>query len=83
MSYQSFSQVAEVVPTNPTCHGHGDGEPVNTMLCGSQGLGAPAWCQARASEVGEPSSRHWTTRDLPAPRNINQRELSQRPPSQR
>ena len=51
-------------------------------LCGWQGLGAPAWCQAWASEMGEPRSGHWTTRDLPAPRNINWQELSQRSPSQ-
>ena len=51
--------------------------------CGWQGLGAPAWCQVWASEVGEASSGHWTTRDLPGPRNINRRELPQRSPSQR
>ena len=33
-------------------------------------------------EVGEPRSGLWSTRDLPASRNINQRELSQRSPSQ-
>ena len=32
--------------------------------------------------MGEPSSGHWSTRDLLAPRNINRRELSQRSPSQ-
>ena len=53
-----------------------------TWLCGWQGLGAPARCQAWGSEVGELSSRHWTTRDLPAPCNINQRKLSQRSLSQ-
>ncbi|XP_066881555.1 paladin isoform X4 [Kogia breviceps] len=42
-----------------------------------QALGTPARCQVGASEVGEPSSGHWFTRDLPAPRNINQQELSQ------
>ena len=31
-----------------------------TWLCGWQSLGAPARCQARASEVGELSSGHWT-----------------------
>ena len=31
---------------------------------------APARHQGCASEVGEPSSGHWSTRDLPAPRNI-------------
>ena len=54
-----------------------------TWPCGWQGLGALAWCQAWASEVGEPSSGHWTTRDLLVPHNINWRELSQRSPSQR
>ena len=49
--------------------------------CGWQGLGALAGCHAWASEVGEPSSRHWTTRGLPAPHNINWQELSQRSPS--
>ena len=55
-----------------TCH----------MPCGWQSFGAPAGCQAWASEVGELRSGHWTTRDLLAPRNINQQELSQRSPSQ-
>ena len=32
--------------------------------------------------MGEPSSENWTTGDLPAPRNINQRELSQKSLSQ-
>ena len=50
--------------------------------CGWQGLGAPAGCQAWASEVGELSSGHWFTRDLPAPCNIKQWKLSQRSPSQ-
>ena len=49
---------------------------------GWQGHVAPTWCQAWASEVGELSSGYWTTRDLPAPRNINQQELSQWSPSQ-
>ena len=49
---------------------------------GWQGLGAPAGCQAWASEVGEPSSGHWTTRDLLAPCNINWWKLSQWSPSQ-
>ena len=48
-----------------------------------QGLGALAWCQAWDSEVGDPSSGYWTTRDLPAPGNIYQWELAQRSPSQR
>ena len=45
-------------------------------------LSAPGGCQAWASGVGEPSSGHWSTRDLPAPHNINRREPSQRSPSQ-
>ena len=57
--------------------------PFSSEPCGWQGLGAPAGCQACASEVGEPSSGYWSTRDLPAPRNIKQRKLSQRSPSQR
>ena len=40
--------------------------------CGWWSLGAPAW----ASKVGELNPGYWTTRDHPAPRNINQRELS-------
>ena len=46
------------------------------------GIGAPARCQACASEVGEPSLGHWSTRDLPAPRNIKRQKLSWRSPSQ-
>ena len=46
-----------------------------------------SWCsglvQAWTSEVGEPSSGHWTTGDLPAQHNISRRELSQRSLSQR
>ena len=42
-----------------------------------------SWCQAWASVVGEPSSGHWTTRDLPAPCNFKRQNLSQRSPSQR
>ena len=38
--------------------------------CGWQALGAPARCQGCASEVGEPSSEHWSTRYLPVPCNI-------------
>ena len=56
--------------------------PFSYELCGWQGLGAPAGCQAWASEVGEPRSGHWSTRDLPAPRNIIWQKLSQRSPSQ-
>ena len=51
-------------------------------LCGWKGLGALAGCQAWASEVGESSSGHWSTRDILAPWNMNRRELSQRSPSQ-
>ena len=50
--------------------------------CSWQGLGAVARCQACASEVTEPSSGYWSTRDLPAPRNNKQRKLSQRSLSQ-
>ena len=57
--------------------------PFSSEPCGWQGLGALARCQACVSEVGEPSSGHWSTRDLPAPCNIKQRKLSQRSPSQR
>ena len=38
--------------------------------CGGQALGAPARRQGCDPEVGEPSSGHWSTRDLPAPHNI-------------
>ena len=54
-----------------------------SLPCRGQGLGAPAGYQAWASEVGEPRSGHWTTRDLLAPCNINQWEFSQRSLSQR
>ena len=37
--------------------------------CGRKALGAPARHQGCASEVGEPTLGHWSTRDLPAPRN--------------
>ena len=53
-----------------------------TWPCGWQGLGALAEYQAWASEVGEPSSGHWSTRDLLAPCNIKWWKLSQRSPSQ-
>ena len=43
-------------------------------LCGGQALGAPARRQGCATEVGEPSSGHWSTRDLPASRNIKWRK---------
>ena len=55
---------------------------VSSMLCGWQGLGASARDQAWASEMGDPSSGHWTNRELLAPCNINQRALSQRSLSQ-
>ena len=42
--------------------------------CGWQALGAPARHQGCASEVGEPSSGHWSTRDLPAPHNIKRQK---------
>ena len=57
--------------------------PFSSELCGWQDLGAPAEYQAWALDVGELSSRHWTTREILVPRNINQRELSQRSLSQR
>ena len=46
--------------------------PFYSEPCGCQALVAPARCQGCASEVGEPTSGHWSTRDLPAPRNIKQ-----------
>ena len=64
----------------PQTHQKARNSPL-TWLCGWQGHGAPVGCQT--SEGGEPSSGHWITRDLPALHNINQRELSQRSPSQR
>ena len=53
-----------------------------TWPCGWQGLGALARCQVWASEVREPNSGHWSTRDFLVPHNNNWRELSQRSPSQ-
>ena len=44
--------------------------PFSSELCGRQALGAPGRHQACAFEVGEPNSGLWSTRDLPAPRNI-------------
>ena len=44
--------------------------PFYSEPCGWKALGAPARRQGCASEVGEPTSGHWSTRDLPAPRNI-------------
>ena len=57
--------------------------PKTSLLCGWQGLGARAGCQAWASEMGEQSSGHWSTWGLPVPCNIKQRKLSQRSPFQR
>ena len=57
--------------------------PFLSEPCHWQGLGAPAKCHAWASEVGQPSSGHWTTRDLPATCNIKWQKLSQRSLSQR
>ena len=56
--------------------------PFSSEPCGSQGLSAMVRCQVWASEVGEQSTRHWTTRDLLASHNINQQEISQRSLSQ-
>ena len=39
-------------------------------LCGWQGIGVPAGYQAWASELGEPSSGHRSTRDLLSQHNI-------------
>ena len=44
--------------------------PFYSEPCGGQALGATARRQGCASEVGEPSSGHWSRRDLPAARNI-------------
>ena len=57
--------------------------PFSSEPCGWQCLGALARCQACASEVREPSSGHWSTRDHLAPHNIKRRKLSQRSLSQR
>ena len=43
--------------------------PFYSEPCGRQALGAPARHQGCATEVGEPSSGHWSTSDLPAPHN--------------
>ena len=42
--------------------------------CGWEAHGAPARHQGCASEVGEPTSGHWSTRDLSAPRNTKWRK---------
>ena len=44
--------------------------PFYSELCEWKALGVPARSQCCASEVGGPSSGHWSTRDLPAPHNI-------------
>ena len=44
--------------------------PFYSEPCGWKALGAPARSQCCASEVGEPTSGHWSTRDPPAPCNI-------------
>ena len=56
--------------------------PFSSEPCGWQDLGALARCQTWASEVGEPSSGHWSTRDLSTPRNTKWRKFSLRSPSQ-
>ena len=48
--------------------------PFYSEPCGGQALGAPARHQGCATEVGEPSSGHWSTRDLPAPRNTKRQK---------
>ena len=68
------SQGKEISVVSP---GSSENTPISWEVkfqpCGWQGLGALAGCQAWDSEVGEPSLRHWSTRDLPAPHNINWR----------
>ena len=53
--------------TTPTEHLLNAGRRSQTS---QKDLGALAGCQACASEVGELSSGHWSTRDFPAPHNI-------------
>ena len=77
----SLSSCLLPVTTRAIFHVALHGMPCRTSSLGP-GLGALAGCQAWASEVGEPSSAHWTTRVLPAQRNINWREYSQRSLSQ-
>ena len=48
--------------------------PFYSELCGWKALGAPARHQGCASEVGEPTSGHWSTRDLPAPHNTKRQK---------
>ena len=52
--------------------------PFYSEPCGWQALGAPARCQGCASEVGEPSSGHWSTRDHRTPHNNIKRRKSPR-----
>ena len=44
--------------------------PFYSEPCGGQALGAPAGHQDCATEVGDASTGHWSTRDLPVPCNI-------------
>ena len=46
--------------------------PFCSETCGGQALGAPARHQGCATEMGQPCSGHWSTRDLPAPHNRTQ-----------
>ena len=48
--------------------------PFYSEPCGGQALGAQARHQGCATEVGEPTSGHWSTRDLPAPHNTKRRK---------
>ena len=48
--------------------------PFYSEPCWGQALGAPARREGCATGVGEPSSEHWSTRDLPAPRNIKRQK---------
>ena len=48
--------------------------PFYSEPCGWKALRAPARHQGCACEVGEPTWGHWSTRDLPAPRNTKRRK---------
>ena len=48
--------------------------PFYSEPCGRKALGAPARHQGCASEVGQPTSGHWSTRDLPDPRNTKRQK---------
>ena len=48
--------------------------PFYSQPCGGQAFGAPARHQGCATELEEPTSGHWSTRDLPAPSNIKWRK---------